>query len=429
MTRLSSEALENYLLGLTLHGVKLGLHNITHLLQQAQQPQQQYPSVHVAGTNGKGSVLALLQRVLMAAGYRVGRFTSPHLVSLRERFQINGASISQGDLDEQIQFFRGIAETMTPPPTFFEMCTAIAFRYFAQARVDIALVEVGMGGRLDATNVLHPHLTAVTNIDLEHTQYLGDSIEKIAFEKAGILKEGVPAVLGEMYESARSVIEERAAALDTSCSCCGRDFSYTLAGTSFQQRISYTSAANQLQDVPLSLAGAHQGGNAALAVAMAEALQPDFPRLDSKAIVTGLAEACWPCRLERLAGFTPPVIIDVAHNAAGARQLAQAVSQAITVLAISSDKDAEGILAALRPISQKLILSQFTGKRAMAVDALGKVARTNSYDVRASLSDAIDYGLSLASEDCPLLVTGSLYTAGEARRYLTQAYQAPSPEF
>ena len=417
-----------YLFGLERFGIKLGLDNIRHLLEAADNPHGQFPSVHVAGTNGKGSVVAMLDAIVRAAGYRVGRFTSPHLIDVTERFLIDGVPISDTDLDEAIEFFRAVAEPMEPPPTFFEMNTAIAFRRFAQSRVDLAIVEVGMGGRLDSTNVLAPLSTAITNIDLEHTRYLGDTLDKIAYEKAGIIKPATPVIVTEHKPPARDVILDRAAELGSTVRLLHRDFDFRTEGPAFDQQFTYESPLLLIGSTPLALAGVYQGENAAAAVALAETLMRPFPRIDAAAIRQGLQAARWPCRLETVL-HSPRVIIDVAHNPAGARRLAAALERCVTILAVSSDKDAASMLAALAPITSCFLFSQFQGTRALPVDALCAAGAAYPHRRTGNLGEAIAVGLAMAGDSEPLLITGSVFTAGEARQILTQRHGAAPLQF
>ena len=419
----------DYLYGLELHGIKLGLENISLLLERAGNPQNSYPTVHVGGTNGKGSVVALLDAMLRAAGYRTGRFTSPHLCHIHERFLVDGDAITSDSLDRQIDCFRLIAEEIHRTPTFFELNTAIAFRYFEERNVDIALIEVGLGGRFDSTNVITPEVAAITNIALEHTQYLGDTLEAIAFEKAGIIKESVPTVVGERAAGPLDVIIERASALDSPVDLLNREFRIESEGSPSQQTVSYTSETLKLGPVPLSLPGAFQVDNAALAIAVASRLSDRFPALDAGAITQGLAHAKWPCRLEHVLQ-DPPVIVDVAHNPAGAAQLAAALnSQCVLVLAVSSDKNAGAILDMLAPRADTLILTQFTGHRALPVEALCEKAGEQSYQRRDSLGEAIALGMTLADANRPLVIAGSLFAAGEARMILSDQFGAPPFQF
>lgn len=413
--------LRQYLFDLTLHGIKLGLENIQALCHAAGDPQLAYPTVHVGGTNGKGSSVAMLAAMLASAGYRVGRFTSPHLIDVSERFLINGAPIPEAALEENIAFFRHAAASADRTPTFFEMNTAIAFRYFAQEKVDVALIEVGMGGRFDSTNIVQPLATAITNIDLEHTAFLGDTIEKIAFEKAGIIKRGVPAITTEISSEALGVFHRQSADADAPLLQIGKDFDYRLDGTPWQQRFTYVSAQTCLEAVPLALAGAYQGANAAIAVALADEIAPHFPALTRAHVEAGLAGASWPCRAEKVLD-SPPVFIDVAHNAAGARRIAELFDDCIVVFSASSDKDAAAMLAALRPKARHLILSQFEGKRATPVADLREKAGDGPVEICVPLGEAVARGMALADAACPLLITGSVYTAGEARELLISEF-------
>ena len=406
-----------YLFHLELHGIKLGLENIRRLLDAAGAPERGYPIVHVAGTNGKGSVVAFLDAIARSAGYRVGCFTSPHLTDVTERFLVDGTPMPEAALEEEIGFFRAVAERMDSPPTFFELNTAIAFRWFERCKVDLAVIEVGMGGRLDSTNVVEPLATAITNIGLDHMKYLGDTVEQIAFEKAGIIKAGVPLVLTETSSPAQDVILTRAAQLRSPVRVLGCDFRFELTGPPFAQEFAYESDRLRFGPTPLNLNGAHQAPNAASAVALAECMMTSLPRIDAAAIRVGLASARWPCRLEKVLD-QPPVIIDAAHNPAGARQISKALEQCVTLLAISSDKDAEGIIEALSPITALFILSQYGGARSLPVAELRQAAGNRPYLAMPSLAEAIGLGLSLAGASRPLLITGSIFTAGKARQIL-----------
>lgn len=432
----------DYLFGLTLHGIKLGFHNIDRLLDAAANPQHDFPVVHIGGTNGKGSVVALLKGMLRASGYRTGCFTSPHLIDVSERFQVDGVCISELELENCIEFFRKVAERDNLSPTFFEMNTAIAFQWFKDIAVELALIEVGMGGRLDSTNVVSPVATVITNIDLEHTKYLGDTVEEIAYEKAGILKAGVPVVIGETRAGPLEVILDRAAELGCPTFVLDCDFSYTLCGAGHPHAFSYESPTLALRSVPLGLAGSYQGANAAVAVAVAERLCDRFAALDDTKISAGLSEAAWPCRLEWITlrgGSTAKntgcldrdvtVVIDVAHNTAGARKLAGELRRCVTILAVASDKDARGMLNELAAISEPLILTTFGGDRGLPLGALRDAAAHHPYRTAASLREAIEMGLSQAGDDRPLLITGSNFTAGEARKILIAEYGAPALRF
>ncbi len=419
----------DYLAGLILHGVKLGLNNIRQLLDAAGSPQNAQPCAHIAGTNGKGSTAAFLEAMLRAAGCRVGRFTSPHLLDITERFQINGVSIPESELRENIEFFQALGESMPQPPTFFEVNAAVAFRWFAQRGVDAAIMETGMGGRYDATNVVDsPAACAITNIDYDHMQYLGDTLGKIAYEKAGILKAHVPCVVGERQGEALEVIQECATAAGTPLIVAGRDYRFTCGGDPWDQHMDFEMAGLRLQGAKIGLVGRHQCANAALAVALAATLRPHFARLDERAILQGLRDARWPCRLERVLD-DPPVLIDVAHNPAGAAALAASLSRAVVVFAVASDKDAHTMLDLLGPVAHPLILTAFAGGRSMSFTDLERAAGARGHETLPSLREAIARGMTLADTNTPLLIAGSVYAAGEARRILMEQYGAPPLSF
>lgn len=418
--------LREFLSGLELHGMKLGLENIRRLLEFAGNPQNRYTTVHVAGTNGKGSVLAMLDAMLRAAGYNTARFSKPHLLRVNERFLFNAVPIEDDALDKQIAFFQPLAEELNP--TYFEMVVAVAFRWFAEKQPDTALIEVGMGGRFDSTNVITPIATAITTIDYDHMQYLGNTLEQIAFEKAGIIKPSVPLVVGENKSGPLHVILSRARELGSPVKLLGRDFTYAAQKRAMRAEFTYQSADLNLGPVFLGLPGAYQCENAAVAVALAEALRSSFPKLDAQTVGWGLESARWPCRLEQVLE-SPPVIIDVAHNIAGARRLAAELPPSVVILAVSADKDVEKMIDALAPITQRLLLSQFEGRRAMPLQALCKIAGDRPYQAFPTLAEAICCGMELASPELPLVITGSVFTAGEARRILVESYGAAPLQF
>jgi dihydrofolate synthase/folylpolyglutamate synthase len=417
-----------YLTHLELHGMKLGLDAIRFLLEAAGQPQMKYPTVHVAGTNGKGSVLAMLHAILRAAGYRIGRFTKPHLIDLNERFVVDEQLIDDAALDRHIESVQASARGMAHSPTYFEAVTAVAFRFFAEEKVDLALIEVGLGGRFDSTNVIVPRVCAITTIDLEHTKYLGNTLAEIAFEKAGILKPGIPVVTAETRPEPRDVILGRAAELGCSAFLLGRDFRYTIEGDPFAMTFSYESRSLRLEGVRLSLSGSYQGENAAVAAALAERLQGEFGRIGGDAIRTGLESARWPCRLEPVLEG-PLTILDATHTAAGARRICPELPKCVVVLALARDKAARDIVEALAPITGRLILTQFEGTRRLPVDDLCAAAGARSYERAERMEDAIALGMAYAADSPPLLITGGLFAAGEARRILMDRYGAPPLQF
>ncbi|NLV41840.1 MAG: bifunctional folylpolyglutamate synthase/dihydrofolate synthase [Candidatus Hydrogenedentes bacterium] len=418
----------DYLSDLILHGVKLGLDNIRALLDGAGNPEGACPSVHLAGTNGKGSTAAFLDTILRRAGFRVGKFTSPHLLDIRERFQINGVPISEECLRDQVFRFREVASGMPSPPTFFELNTAIAFGWFRDERVDAAVVETGMGGRHDATNVLRPELCGITNIALDHTRYLGDTLEAIAFEKAGILKPGVPCVTGLLPGGPAAVVRERAREVGAPLLMAGQDYAFSVSGTPMAPRLTLRHGALELEEVPLGLSGAHQAGNAAIAALAAALLPPPLGPVSGANIARGLAETRWPGRMEKVLD-APPVFLDVAHNPDGMETLAASFPRAVVVFAVSSDKEAAKMLEIIRPAAFPLILTAYTGARSLSVEELSGLAGGTPHISCPGLSEALEAGMARATDETPLLVCGSIYAAGEARRILVSRHGAAAPVF
>lgn len=418
----------DYLASLEFHGVKLGLDNIRALMCAAGDPNRAYSSIHVAGTNGKGSVVAFIDAILRAAGYRVGRFTSPHLINVNERFIVDSRPIDDNRLDALLDRFRLLAEPLSHPPTYFEMCTAVAFQHFADERVDAAVIEVGMGGRFDSTNIIEPTACVITNIAMDHAKYLGDTLEKIAFEKAGIIKRAVPVVVGERPGTPFDVIAARARDVGAATLLPERDFEFAPTGAPLEPALDYRGKSFVLTEAPLGLAGRHQIENAALAVACIELLRNTFPAVNRDAVLKGLRDARWPCRLERVLA-RPPVYIDVAHNPAGVARLTESLTRCHVVFSVSNDKDAAEMLRRIAGISATLILTAFHGPRAMPLDMLRLHASSIPHETRTSLEDAIDAGIERATADVPLLIVGSIFAAGQARRYLTDRYGASPPTF
>lgn len=413
-----------YLDSLTLHGIKLGLQNISAMMEASGRSHLSRPVIHVAGTNGKGSVLAFLASILNASGYRVGRFTSPHLLDVTERFLVDGVPMPEEALRENVVWFQKIAGETGQVPTFFELNTAMAFRWFDQQKVDVALIEVGMGGRFDSTNIVSPLACAITNIDYDHMQYLGDTLEKIAFEKAGILKPGVPVVVGVSGGGAMSVIQKQARELDAPLFAIDKDYAFSSKGTPWIPELEYQGLGMRLQGVTLGLAGRHQPHNAAIAVSLALLVQHRFPRITGETIREGLQTARWPGRLERVLD-DPPVIMDAAHNTAGCRVVADTVEgKCVVVFSVSLDKDAAGMIDILADIADPLILTVYQGGRALPLQDLSACAGDHRVVSIPLMAEALEQGMQLASGGKPLLITGSIYGAGEARRILMERYGA-----
>jgi dihydrofolate synthase / folylpolyglutamate synthase len=420
-------------------GIRWGLDRTRRLLASVGDPHHAYATVHIAGTNGKGSAAATLASILRASGHRVGLYTSPHISDFRERFRVDGEPISESAVLSAAGRLRPLLEAESP--SFFEATTAIGFLAFADLGVDIAVVEVGLGGRLDSTNVIAPVACAITNISLDHMQYLGDSVAAIAAEKAGIAKRGVPLVTTERGESALEVIRACAVAagaplveLDPAAL---REVTTSLAGTRFVQQ---TGAWGELQ-LATPLIGGHQAANTALAVGLAECLPaPWRPARD--AVIEGVRVVRWPGRLQLESVGGVPWLFDVAHNAAGVAALTAALSTLElprplwAVVAVLADKDWRGMLAPLAGVVDRLIVTTAPSAppdRRWDANAVAAELGARAEPV-PRLEDALDLcgagvcadraggasGIASQSHAIPgsVLVTGSFHTVGDALRML-----------
>ncbi len=413
-----------YLYSLQKFGIKFGLSSTENLLNGLGQPQKKLPALHLAGTNGKGSVGATACSILTEAGYKVGFFTSPHLVSFRERFAIGRNMI---DRDDVVRLAAKVQAVCSPkePPTFFEFVTAMAFLYFSEMDVDLAIMETGMGGRLDATNVARTIVGVITNISLEHTDYLGRTLREIASEKAGIIKSGIPMVTGEKRPHVRSVFEETSREKGGRLFTLGRDFRCRARpGGGFN----YYGLHKRLPGLKLKLQGGHQVRNAGLALAALELLGDcGFP-VGEDQIRKGLEAVHWPGRWEIFPGREgqADLMLDGAHNPAAARTLACSLAalnfrRVHLVLGIMMDKDIAGIMEPLLPLAQTLYLAKPAYFR--AADTATLASSVKGFKGRPSqhpdVSTAIEAARAKAGPDDLVLVTGSLFTVGEARAFLT----------
>jgi dihydrofolate synthase/folylpolyglutamate synthase len=411
-----------YLFSLEQIGIKLGLEQIRALVDALGRPDLAYPSLIVAGTNGKGSVTAMLERGLRAAGYRPGRYTSPHLIHLEERFVIDGEPIAPETLEAAAERVRGVAERLPAPPSFFEATTALALDVFRSARVDVAVLEVGLGGRLDATNVVSPVGVAITAIDFDHEQYLGHTIEAIAAEKAGVIKPGAAVVLGRNASAVQALVA-------ATCARAGAPFVYAPEGAvteatvvAGRTRASIVTPVGRYDDVPLALRGRHQVDNALTAVRLLETLaaQRAFS-IEPDAIRTALAETVWPARLELLNWKGRDVLLDGAHNPAGARALAEYLAETFSgrlpiVVGVMRDKRVEAIVAALAGVASHFVFTAPSTPRAATPEELSaighRVAPGVDIHTAARPMDALDLARALGQ---PVVVAGSLYLCGEIR--------------
>ncbi len=422
----------DYLYALQHHGIKLGLSNSEMLMGVMDNPHRRFRSIHIAGTNGKGSTSAFIASMLRAAGYRVGLYTSPHLVSFTERIRINGIAITEAKVVQLVCRVRSAcaascgAEPLNP--TFFEVATAMAFMYFAEQAVDIAVVEVGMGGRLDSTNVITPLVSVITNIDIEHTEFLGDTLELIAGEKAGIIKQHVPVISGAVQPEVIRVIEKEAAARHAPLYRLPSDFRPEPLSSGHGQSFHFRGMGTEYERLSISMLGRYQADNACLAVAAVECLRKENIAVDERAIRHGLAQAAWEGRLERV-GRNPDVYLDGAHNPASARMLAaevrrmkSAYRKLILVIGILGDKDFRGILSELVPLADRVIATRPDYARGMDVLSLAAAVRafTEPVETAETVAEAITKAKQAAEAGDLVLITGSLYVVGDARTVLVR---------
>ncbi len=401
-------------------GIKLGLDVIGTILKRLGNPHEKFKSIHIAGTNGKGSVAAYLSSILCKSGVKTGMYTSPHLIRFNERVRINEREITDADVVESYKAVKDAATGLDRSPTFFEYTTAMAFHLFGKAGVNWAVIETGMGGRLDATNILNPVVSIITNISLEHREYLGDTIGKIAFEKAGIIKPQKPVITGINEKEAFLEVEAKAKRENSPLFRLGRDFDIRI---NRDGSFDYSGLESRFNRLSCSLAGEHQPGNAALAIAAIEAIGLLGNPVSNEDIAKGLMDARWPGRLELRRG-EPDILIDGSHNPAAAKQLAQYLEQnatpekTILVIGVLDDKAYEQILALLLPLCRHVILTRAKIDRGLDPEILLDYIKSNrknpSAEIIMDVEDAIKKAISVSSNNDLVCIAGSLYVAGEA---------------
>jgi len=396
-----------YLFGLEQFGIKFGLENIAALTARLGHPERAFESIHIAGTNGKGSVTAMVAAALRAAGHRTARFTSPHLVDLTERFVIDGRPVARDTLAAAVDRIRRIIDelrnerVLDAQPTFFEVTTAAAFEVFRDAGVRFAVLEVGLGGRLDATNVVMPIATAITSIAFDHQLYLGNTLREIAIEKAGIIKPRVPVIVGELPAEAAEAIAAIARERDAPL---------------------VQASAADVNGLTVGLAGEHQRINAAVAAALLRTLADRGVHLPDEAIARGIAQPDWPGRLDEreLAGGRR-MLLDAAHNPAGARALASYLrsvgDRRPLVFAAMRDKDIRRMLAELLPVVSALIATRATTARSADPTAVVEIARSIQPEISATAEPSLDAALNAAWTLSPrIVVAGSIFLLGDVLR-------------
>jgi dihydrofolate synthase / folylpolyglutamate synthase len=411
---------------------KFDLENITILAERLGRPDRTYPSAHIAGTNGKGSTAAFLESILRRAGFRTGLNASPHLEKINERIRVNGEEISDDEFAATFTRIQALNEELLAAgklrahPTYFECVTAMAFEYFARARVEFGVFEVGLGGRLDATNILTPVVSVITRVDFDHENFLGHSLAEIAAEKAGILKPNVPLILAEQRPEALEVI--RAGARELSCPVVETlnafrvEKEWTENGCS-RARVIENESGWSVELAP-RLPGRFQIQNSLNAVAAARYLQKRGYRISDDAITQGIAEAVWPGRLEKLQS-SPDVYLDGAHNPSAARELAAYLQQNLAgrkiwlVFGALRDKAVDEIAGVLFPHAAEVIFTQPRTTRAISVAQLAEITSHHAahFTIVPEPEAALEYALDRAAANDAVVVAGSLYLVGQLRHY------------
>jgi dihydrofolate synthase / folylpolyglutamate synthase len=424
------------LLAREFFGIKLGLDNMHALVAALDHPELAYATAIVAGTNGKGSVTAMVTHALGAAGHRTARYTSPHLVRLEERFVIGGEPVSSEALEAVVADVLAAEAAcradgrLTTLATFFELATTAAFELFRRAKVDIAVIEVGLGGRFDATNVVRPRVAAITSIDFDHMRHLGRTLPEIAFEKAGVIKPGIPVVTGDLTSDAELVVERvcaeqraRLVPAHEGVECIGE----IIDG---RAHIRIETATRAYGPLTLALAGRHQIGNAVLAVRVLEELDALGIHVPAEAVRRGLEDARWRGRLERVAlagGKT--LLLDAAHNPAGAAALTSYIREiwpegVLLVFGAMADKDVGGMLAMLAPVATGIIVTQVGSPRAATLETLAAAAEATLPGRVRAIADprqAVEAALAAAPVVC---VAGSIFLLGDVLPFLDQLARA-----
>ncbi len=429
------KAAEEYLSKSAMHGIKPSLDRIRVLLAKLGDPQLRFPSIHITGTNGKTSVARMVSSILEVTGKRVGRYTSPHMQSVTERVCVDGRPISERDfaatLEKVIPLVEETDRETGDPLSYFEITTAMAFLYFTQRKVDVGVIEVGLGGRWDATNLVDSRLQVITGVALDHVAELGGTLEKIAWEKAGIIKEDSYVVSAVSDPGALEVISRTCEEKRCNLKLYGRDFSllysltYGVETGKIGQAVGIRGLLREYPELFLPLLGDHQAVNAACAVAACECYAGTLAALSSTEVEAGLRRVRSPGRLE-VVSRDPLLLLDGAHNPDGAGRLAQALAndldyeRCILVVGILEDKDAPAMLELLLPLAHTVVATQSTDERATPAHRLAEMVKGLGKDcvVVEQVGEAVKFARTLASVSDLVCVTGSLYTVGEARSAL-----------
>jgi dihydrofolate synthase/folylpolyglutamate synthase len=419
----------DWLLSLAQFGIKFGLGNIRAILDALNRPERSFRSIHIAGTNGKGSVTAMLDAALLAAGIHTGRYTSPHLLDLTERFAVDGQPVSLRELADGVETVRSVVERLRTDgllevhPTFFEVTTAVAFELFRRRSVDVAVCEVGLGGRLDATNVLSPVACAITSIGFDHQQYLGNTLADIAAEKAGIIKPRTPVVVGPMPAEAAQTIAGRARELAAPV-IWSADGVTVRTGPELQdgrQQLALSTSSHDYGTLTLGLAGGHQIHNAVVAVRLLEVVNHSGVPIGSEAIGRGLAGVQWPGRLQRVRHGNRELLLDAAHNEDGAAALARYLAAhppaMPLVFAAMRDKDIEPMLRTLAPHVSSIVVTRASNPRSADPLAVRSIVTRIDSHLQVDTADAPADAVRIAWSDAPaVLVAGSIFLLADVMR-------------
>jgi len=419
----------NWLYSFEKFGIKLGLERITYICTELGDPQNIYKIIHVGGTNGKGSVCKFLESILVKSGYNVGVYTSPHLQRFSERFIVNSKEISESELVLLIEKVKPIVDDMVVnnnTPTFFEIVTAMAFQYFKDKKVEFAIIEVGLGGRFDATNIVNPMVTIITNVSLDHQDRLGNKIEDIAFEKAGIIKQGIPVITaasGPALEIIKKISEEK----KSDITIIGRDSWRKISGSENWQEFLISGPIKDYK-VTTFMFGKYQGENIAISLSTVEVLQINGVYIPDKSIYEGLEKINNPGRME-IVSFEPMILLDGAHNVEGMANLRKSIEEElifngfILILGILKDKNIKEILDVITPISDVIITTKSHNLRACDPAILKDMIKEKEVVIIDDISKAVDYAKSISSIQDLICITGSLFTVGEARDHIFKKLQ------
>ena len=407
----------NSMYSLRRFGIKLGLTTIKNILSALGNPQNNYSCIHVAGTNGKGSVASALACILQKAGYKVGLFTSPHLVSFNERIQINHRLISNKNVVESFNAVNNIHHG-SREPTFFEFSTAMALYEFSKEKIDWAVIETGMGGRLDATNIIKPAISIITNISIEHKKYLGNTIEKIAGEKGGIIKRGTPVITGAKQKNAIEVLKNIASKKRAPFYLCGKNFKTKM---NKDESFTYYGMEKVWPGMQTGLSGSHQIENAALVLAACEILGSKID-LPVEHMRNGILKNKWPGRLEVIS-TSPYIILDGAHNLDAARTLSRFLSEKFSgrkitvIVGMLDDKPYPAMLKSILSVCSRAVLTKPLIDRALEPETLYEASKgiVKNIKIIPDVKEAIDYAVRTASKNEIICITGSLYVVGEAK--------------